>query len=159
MLLTVLATLVPANAQEYDSVADRLAIAEVLAQYSYLWDSKDSEGFSNLFTEAAIMECSASGKLISGSRLEGRQAILTYAIAAHEGRLADTLTRHHMSALVFVELTEDTAVTENMVLVTHQTAAAPYINGSGIYRNKWRKTNQRWKISERVLFIDTAISQ
>ena len=72
---------------------------------------------------------------------------------------SDTQTRHHMSALVFVELTEDTATTENMVLVTHQTTAAPYINGSGIYCNKWRKTGQGWKISERVLFIDGAINQ
>jgi len=55
---------------------------------------------------------------------------------------SDTQTRHHISALVFVELTEDPATTENMVLVTHQTTAAPYINGSGIYRNKWRKPGQ-----------------
>ncbi len=161
MLLTVFATLVPANAQEYDSVADRLAIAEVLAQYSYRWDSKDSEGFSNLFTEDAIMERSASGELIPGSRLEGRQAILTYAKKAHQGRLADRQTRHHMSNLVFIEFTEDTARTENMVLVTHQIEAdtAPYINNSGIYRNIWRKTDQGWKIARRVLFIDRAISQ
>ncbi len=164
LLLAVIAisvgvAITPANAQERNSVADRLAIAEMVAQYSYYWDSKDAKGFADLFTEDAVVERWASGELVSNSRLVGRQAILIYAKQAHEGRLSDTQTRHHMSALVFVELTEDTAFTENMVLVTHQTTAAPYINGSGIYRNKWRKTNQGWKISERVLFIDTAINQ
>ena len=104
----------PANAQENNSVADRLAIAEVVAKYAYHWDSKDAKGFADLFTEDAVVERWASGKPVSDSRLEGRQAILTYAIQAHQGRLADRQTRHHMSNLVFIELTEDTARTENM---------------------------------------------
>ena len=66
-----------------------------------------------------------------------------------------------MSNLVFIELTEDTARTQNMVLVTHQIEGdtAAYINNSGIYRNTWRRTDQGWKIARRVLFIDSAISQ
>ena len=77
MLLAALAISVeiavtPANAQEYDSVADRLAIAEVVAQYAYHWDSKDAEEFANLFTEDAVIERWASGGLITDSRLEGR---------------------------------------------------------------------------------------
>ncbi len=150
-----------AHAQEYNQVRDRLAIAEVVAQYSYQWDSKDAEGFASLFTDDAVMERWASGEFISDSRLEGRQAILIYAKEAHEGRLADRQTRHHMSALVFIELTQDTALTENMVLITHQTEAdaAAYINGSGIYRNTWRKTDEGWNIARRVLFTDRVIKQ
>ncbi len=166
LLLLVLAiclqvAVTTAHAQENNSVADRLAIAEVVAKYAYHWDSKDAKGFADLFTEDAVLERWASGKPVSDSRLEGRQAILTYAKEAHQGRLADKQTRHHMSNLVFIELTKDTARTENMVLVTHQIEAdaAAYINNSGIYRNTWRRTDQGWKIARRVLFIDSAISQ
>jgi len=143
-------------AQEVGAAEDKLAIAEQLAQYSYRWDSKDADGFADLFTEAGIMERWHSGALVPGSRVEGRQAILEYASESHQGRLADRQTRHHMSALVFVELSANAAITENMALITHQTAAdrAPFISESGIYRNTWKKNSRGWKLAKRVLFAD-----
>ncbi len=91
----------------------------------------------------------------------GRQAVLAYAKESHQGRLADRQTRHHMSALVFLELSTDHAVTENMALITHQTAddSVPFISGSGIYRNTWKKTQQGWRIAERILFTDRFTGQ
>ncbi len=146
----------PAAAAEISSTEDKLAIAEQVAQYSYRWDSKDSAGFADLFTDDGVMERRRDGEVVSGSRMVGHQAILDYAKGSHQGRLADRQTRHHMSALVFLELSTDSAITENMVLITHQTAddRVPFISGSGIYRNTWRKTAQGWKIAERVLFTD-----
>ena len=147
----------PANAQEHDLVRDRLAITDVVSQYAYRWDAKDADGFANLFTEDAVTEYRVDGELVT--RNEGRLAIHNWAIQSYEGRLADRQSRHHMSALVFIELTEDSALTENMVLVTHQvsTDAAPEILGSGIYRNTWRRTDEGWKISQRVLFFDRLV--
>ena len=43
-------------ADNQSSTQDRLAISEMLAQYSYRWDSKDSMGFAGLFTTDAVME-------------------------------------------------------------------------------------------------------
>ena len=143
-------------AQVVSGVEDKVAIAEQLAHYSYRWDSKDAGGFADLFTGDGVIERWQSGELVPGSRVEGRKAILEYAKASHQGRLADRQTRHHMSALVFLELLNDSAVTENMGLITHQTAddRAPFISASGIYRNTWRKTKYGWKIAKRVLFTD-----
>ncbi len=145
-----------AAAQDLGSIEARLTIADQLTQYSYRWDSKDSEGFANLFTEDGVMERRREGQVVRGSRVEGRQAIFDYAKTSHQGRLADRQTRHHFSGLVFLELSADAAVTQNMALITHQTADdnAPFIASSGIYRNTWRKTSQGWKIAERVLFTD-----
>lgn len=147
----------PALADEPGSVADRLAVADILAQYSYRWDGKDAAAFAALFTEDGVMERWRDGALVPGSRVEGRQAILDYARTSHRGRLADRQTRHHFSGLVFLELDEDSAVTENMALITHQTAADPVarIASSGIYRNSWRKTPAGWRISRRILFTDS----
>lgn len=57
---------------------------------------------------------------------------------------------------MFLELSADSAVTENMALITHQTAddRAPFIASSGIYLNTWKRTDHGWKITERVLFTD-----
>ena len=163
LTLLVLCTLpwTEAVAQDLGTIEDRLAIAEQLAQYSYRWDSKDSGGFADLFTDDGVMERRRGGQLVSGSRVAGRQAILDYAKASHQGRLADRQTRHHFSALVFLELSTDAAITENMALITHQTADAnaPFISASGIYRNTWKKTRQGWKIAERVLFTDRVTGQ
>lgn len=139
-----------------DTVSDRLAITDVLTQYSYRWDGKDATGFADLFTEDAIMEQHINGELTAGSRVVGKAAIYEYALNSHRGRLADRQTRHHFSGLVFLELTAESAVTENMALITHQTAtdSAPVNRSSGIYRNNWRKTAAGWRISKRILLLD-----
>lgn len=149
------------SAAETYNVEDRLQIMENLAQYSYRWDGKDSEGFASLFTEDGIMERQVGGELIPGSRVQGKAAILVYASRSHQGRLADRQTRHHFSAVIFLQLSADQAVTQNMALITHQIAGGnpPFISGSGIYRITWRKTQQGWKMTRRVLHSDRFTSQ
>lgn len=157
LALTVLFCISTANADELSTLRIKMAITEALAQYPYRWDSKNTEGFSNLFTEDAVMERWLKGKLVEGSRLEGKPAILEYAQNSQRGRLADRQTRHHFSGLTFLELSETHVITENMALITHQTAkdSAARISSSGIYRISWRHTAQGWKISKRLLFSDS----
>ena len=66
-----------------------------------------------------------------------------------------------MSAPVMLQPVPDSAVTENMALITHQTGndAAPFIRSSGIYRISWKKTEEGWKIAERILFTDQFVSR
>ena len=148
----------PAQADdEIALLSNRMAIAEALTQYPYRWDSKSTHSFADLFTEDAVMERWQRGALIEGSRLQGKAAIFEYAEDAHTGRLADRQTRHHFSNLVFLELSDGNAVTENMALITHQTAqdAVARISSSGIYRISWEKSAGEWKIAERILFVDS----
>ena len=144
------------SAQETDILLERAAIYDVLTQYSYRWDSKDSFGFAELFTEDGSLERRVNGEKIVSATIKGKDAILNYAKNSHQGRLADRLSRHHFSGLVFIELNETTAVTENMALITHQTEndSAAFIVSSGYYLNTWRKTENGWRISKRVLKTD-----
>lgn len=145
----------PAHANEdISNLDDRIAIQDLISQYAYRWDGKDAVGFSALFTEDAVLERWVQGE--RKSRIEGRAAILVYAQQSHEGRLANRQTRHHMSSIVFHELSANAAITENMVLITHQISGqpAPQVMGTGIYRNSWKKTEDGWKIEKRVLFSD-----
>ena len=149
------------SAAQSPDVINRLLIMENLAQYSYRWDRKDSEGFADLFTDDGVMERQAEGELVPGSLIKGKTAILDYARRSHQGRLADRQTRHHFSAVIFLELTADHAVTENMALITHQTAGSnpAFISSSGIYTITWRKTNEGWKMMRRVLQSDSFTAQ
>ncbi len=155
-LLLALGIFAKAQAQSTHDLADRLAITDMLTQYSYRWDSKDSSGFADLFTNDGVMERWVFGDLVEGSMVEGKDAIFEYAKRSHEGRLADRQTRHHFSGIVFLELNDDSAITENMALITHQTAEdnVAFISGSGIYRISWQKTPGGWRISNRILMTD-----
>lgn len=148
-------------AEEIDLLSSRVAIAEALAQYPYRWDSKNSVSFANLFTEDGMMERWRKGIFIEGSRIQGKEDILEYAKNAHTGRLADRQTRHHFSNLVFLELSDSSAVTENMALITHQTAedVVAQVSGSGIYRISWEKSAGQWKIAKRLLHTDSFPSE
>ena len=139
---------------ETAQLIDRQAIEDVIAQYAYRWDRKDASGFSELFTEDTVVERWLLGE--RQSRLEGRDALLAYAKSSHLGRLADRQTRHHMSNIVFINLSNLDAVTENMVLITHQSAndRAPQVVSSGIYRIDWQKSSQGWRTSKRILYVD-----
>ena len=139
-----------------DPIQDRLAITDVLAQYAYRWDGKDAAGFVEIFTADAVMERWRNGELIADSVLEGHPEILAYAEQSHRGRLADRQTRHNFSNLIFLELGESAALTENMALITHQTAGNPPVaSSSGIYRISWLKTGEGWKIQRRILYSDS----
>jgi hypothetical protein len=139
-------------------VQERLAISDALYQYPWQWDSKNSTGFAALFTEDAVMDRWQNGQAVAGARVVGRPAILGYAMAAHQGRLADRQTRHNFTAITFLELSAESAVTENMALITHQTAgSAPFIASSGIYHITWRNTDEGWKIKERILHADRVV--
>ncbi len=156
-LLFQAAASVGAEPQVEGQAAAKLAIQELISEYAFRWDSKLSADFAELFTEDASMERRLGGEPVAGSRLEGKQAILNYAVESHNGRLADRQSRHHMSGIRFLELGEDAAMTENLVLITHQTAddPAPVIRSTGIYRIHWRLTPNGWKMSRRILFTDS----
>ena len=62
--------------------------------------------------------------------------------------------------VVLVGLFVVAASTENVVLVTHQTAAdaAPRVVHTGVDRNTWRKTERGWRLAERVFVADRMAS-
>ena len=145
-----------ADAAAGDEIAAKLAIQELIAEYAFRWDGKQSGDFAELFTEDAIMERRQDGALVPGSRLKGKAEILDYARESHTGRLADRQSRHHMTGIRFLELSDGEALTENLALITHQTAndPVPVIRSTGIYRISWRLTPEGWKMSRRILFTD-----
>ena len=138
------------------SLEDKLAIQEVIAQYSYTYDAQDAEGFAALFTEDAVWELFAWGATRPEIRLASRAAIRAWAAQRLHERCGRFTSRHYQSGLLFEALTSDAARTRTMVLVTHQgiTEAAPRLTASGVYHDQWRKTQEGWRLAYRILRLD-----
>ncbi len=133
---------------------DRAAIAESLAEYAYRWDRKDAAGFAELFTDDASIDWVFGGEPADQS-VTGRAAIEAYARQAHTERIGDKQSRHFFTNLVVRELHTDEALTENMLLVTHQVPGGePEVKTTGTYRIRWAKVDGRWLIAARTLHVD-----
>jgi uncharacterized protein (TIGR02246 family) len=138
------------------SLEDKLAIQEVIAQYSYTYDAQDAEGFAALFTEDAVWELFAAGATRPAIRLESRAAIQAWAMQRLHERHGRFISRHYQSNTLFERLTAESARTRTMVLVTHQdvTEAAPRPTASGVYHDQWRRTPEGWRLVHRILHHD-----
>lgn len=138
------------------SVEDRLAILEVIAQYSYTYDSCDAEGFARLFTEDGLFEVFAPAKHAAVLRLQSQTAINAWAAKRLARRRGVFRSRHHQSGTLFEELTSDPAKSRTMVLVTHQRLdeALPRVALTGTYHDLWRKTGIGWRLAHRAAHVD-----
>lgn len=133
---------------------DRWAISDALAEYAYRWDAKDAASFAELFTDDAVIDWVLGGEPVEQT-VQGRADIEAYARQAHDDRIGEKQSRHHFSNLVFRELSADTAVTDNTLLVTHQPPGGTIeVKSSGVYRIGWAKVDGDWLISRRTLHVD-----
>jgi len=137
------------------SVEDKLAIQEVIARYSHAYDSKDAEAVGQLFVEDGIFEVIVAGEPSPRVRLLSRVAICDWAKQRHQLNRSSQ-ARHYQSGVLFDELTAETASARTMLLLTRQNAsdAAPVVQLTGIYHDKWRKTRKGWRLVHRAACID-----
>jgi len=137
-------------------IDDRIAILEVIAQYSYTYDSLDADGFAKLFLEDARWEYYFSGKAEPEIKLTSRNEIREWAAQRHEARRGKFSSRHHQSSTVFESSKEGLVVTKTMVLITHQEFGDPHPvpTTSGEYHDLWKHTTDGWKLAQRILYTD-----
>ncbi len=141
------------------SIEDRLAIQEVIARYSYAYDSQNPEAFAQLFVENAVFEIFVPGRAGPALHLGSRAAIREWADRRLHERRDRFSSRHYQSGILFDELTRDSARTRTMVLVTHQERAgsAPRPTASGVYHDQWRRTEAGWRLAHRAAHVDGAL--
>jgi uncharacterized protein (TIGR02246 family) len=138
------------------SIEDKLSIHEMIAQYSYAYDSKDADGFAQVFAENGIFEIFVPGKTMPVVRLQSRQAIRAWATQRLQARIGRFTSRHYQAGILFDELTTKEAHVRVMVLVTRQEAIEmpPYVNLTGVYHDVWRKTPEGWRLAHRAAYAD-----
>lgn len=143
------------SAGDAKSGDDRQAISDLIADYAYRWDRKDAAAFSKLFSSNGAIDVWVAGKVVEGTRVEGRDNILAYARKAHAERIGKKQSRHHFTSLIFRELNATRAITEHMLLVTHQAPGQKLeMITSGYYKITWSKLDDNWLIEHRTLYLD-----
>ena len=139
---------------------DRLDILQKVAEYSYTFDGKDAEGWSKLFTVDGVWESIRGGDSEPTERLVGRDEIRSWAAQRHATIPNTYRSFHHQSGTVFDELTQDSARTRTMLILTGQDTSssdpregAPRVTITGTYHDDWQKTAEGWLFAKRVLVI------
>jgi uncharacterized protein (TIGR02246 family) len=136
-------------------VAER-QIFEVISRYSHMWDSKNPSGLADLFTEDGVWDRWGPGVQKPDISLKGREALREYTAERFRTNLADRQTRHYQTNTIILDLTDDTAHTRTVFVVTHVPASekSPRVVTTGIYEDEFRRTGGGWRISHRVLRAD-----
>lgn len=140
------------SAQNVQQLADRSAIAEQIARYSYAADGKDANAFAAVFAEDAVWKMYPAGASEPSITLNSRADIRKFSEDLNKQN-PEARTGHHQSGLLFTELTTNTAITQNMILVAQQGPKdeSPHIVVSGIYYDTWVKTRAGWQIKSLTL--------
>jgi ketosteroid isomerase-like protein len=122
--------------------ADWLAIANLKAAYCRLLDSKDWDGWKELFTEDFELDVTGSG----GELLRGRDAV----VESVRGSIATAKTAHqvHFPEMV-LEGDEARAVWPMQDRVVWEEGRA--LTGWGHYHERYVKRDGRWRIAAQKL--------
>jgi uncharacterized protein (TIGR02246 family) len=138
------------------SIEDKLAIHEMIARYSYTYDSMDASGFAEVFADDGVFEIFVPGATTPAVRLQSRQEIHEWAGPRLRERAERFTDRHYQSGILFDDVTEEEARLRVMVLVTRQASpdTRPYANLTGVYHDVWRKTPDGWRLAHRAAYLD-----
>ncbi len=116
------------------TLEDRLDIHELIALYGHLIDEGSFERLVEIFTEDAVFDLSG----FDGTRFEGLEAIIRMMEGSQQHPLA-----HHASNIV-VQPGDPVRVLSKGIGVGHGGRV-----GSVVYRDRLRRTESGWRISER----------
>jgi SnoaL-like domain len=133
-------------------VEDRTAILELIANYAYMWDGKDADGFSDLFAEDAIWESYYAAQPTPAGHLQTRAELRSFAVESFAGRLVGVQTRHHQNSTILTQVHPDSARGKTIFLVTHQRTdeVTPRLIYSGVYEDTFVKSAIGWRFARRV---------
>lgn len=124
-------------------MGDIEAIKQLKARYFRTLDTKDWEGYRQVFTDDVVIDTTESG----GERIEGADAFLEYLGTALAG--ATTVHQGHMPEIT---LTSDTTATGIWAL--HDIMMWPggmRLDGFGHYHETYRKGDDGWRIASSKL--------
>ena len=137
------------------SIQNRQEITDILARYAHTYDSRDIEGFCDLFKPDGVVAYYFEDKLTSETAQEKRGDILKTRFKAFAER-GITQTRHFITNIVLEPKDDKTAFARSWFFVTHQYRGepAPRPVHTGEYRDTFEKTSFGWKIARHEIRID-----
>jgi 3-phenylpropionate/cinnamic acid dioxygenase small subunit len=134
---------------------DRQEILDLIHRYSYCYDEHDLESFAALFTDDAVLSL-PTGDIVS-------RAEIHRTFAARRRMLADQgiQPRHHQTNVLLEAVADDEVRGRAMLLLTwqHRGEPGPRLQGSGIYEDRFRRTERGWRLARRRIRVDLPLSE
>jgi uncharacterized protein (TIGR02246 family) len=126
-----------------DTVDDLEAIKQLKARYFRTLDTKDWEGYREVFTDDVVIDVTGSG----GTVYRGREPFMAYV----QDHLADARTVHHghMPEITITSPTTATAIWSMEDRVTFPNGRD--MNGFGHYLESYEKVDGKWRIKTLTL--------
>ena len=136
---------------------DRQQLSDLISQFSYAWDAKDTDALLALFTPDGVWQeyRDAGTKLIANYK--GRAELDRTIRSQLEGYKKVSVQSRHFQSNAIVTLTgESTAEATNMVIITWQWLGRkePQFSETGIYKTSFVKTPDGWKMTKRIFYSD-----
>ena len=133
--------------------AERLAIQQTLARYTFALDQHDLVALEGVLTEDATWTFTIAGEAGPGP-FAGRMAVLDFVRGA-----MDTQTdqrRHNLTNIVFHSTDPGTAVVQAYLMLTSNTDGSPSMITTGFYIFTLQRVNNEWRIAKLFLGMDNA---
>lgn len=135
-----------------DLLADRVAILDALARYSWTYDERQVTALSNGFSHDAVWEGSVAGDL-QIDPIQGREAISSW-LQEHMASQSDQ-RRHNMSNHTFITQTVQNAEVISYLLLTSASRGETKLITTGFYRTRLEKDGSgHWLISHMFAGFD-----
>ncbi len=140
-------------------LADRLAILNHVAAYSYLIDEGRWEQWFALFSEDLVFETTVP--CFGTIRTRGKEAFRTFVDLRFRGPGSETNTtvrRHTMGNIHVAEQTDTTAEVRTYVLIANAPAEGGFgVFTSGTYNASLEKRDGRWTITRWYIEVDAPV--
>jgi hypothetical protein len=129
------------------SVADQLAIRDVIARYAWALDTGDVEGFAACFCRDGVLVWDA---FETPERWEGQAALRHFAAFFRD--LPSSAGRQHHVTNIVITPCEGGARSRSYAAVALRQGDGPHLlNVMGYYEDLFRREEGEWRLAERVI--------
>jgi len=137
---------------------DHQSILELITNYSFAWDTADTDGFADLFTVDSVFKFYLNGEAEPSTVLEGREAMRQAAISrAGYFKRIGLITKHFMPNTVLESVDPTTVKAKTQALITWQIldhGGIPTPVQAGYYLSVIMNTSDGWKFQQREAFLN-----
>ncbi len=131
---------------------DRQEILDLIANYSYGYDTRDWDRFASVWDDAAQL-----GGPGGQGALVGPDAIVEWARTRREGLAGDGIqTRHYQTNTLLEEINDGRVRARTMMFIAHQHQGEPGPRPmhTGEYNDEFVRTSEGWRFARRELQVD-----
>lgn len=136
-------------------VADELEIRNAIVKLAFLTDRyNDLDAYAETFAEDLHWELRPGKAGSTPLVVKGRAAMRAQSVERRKAGSGPGSHSHHVISMTTVTVNGDTADAESLMTFYRNTDSKPEVASMGLYRDKFVRTPQGWKIGSRLILTE-----